>query len=162
MNIAIKKILFISGKRTLTYRIFLFLKCSLKQSKNGFCFQLYWQLLLCCVTHRNLKNTLLVVLGLPIDGSAPMLHMTYQLPKLLDISAPLVIEVGVRWIMLISRGTSLSGWPVCAGIGYAAAVMSCWMNVYYIVILAWAIFYFFMSLRSGNSQTPQQKSSLLL
>lgn len=26
--------------------------------------------------------------------------------------------------------------------------MSCWMNVYYIVILAWAIFYFFMSMRS--------------
>lgn len=38
------------------------------------------------------------------------------------------------------------------GIGYAAAVMSCWMNVYYIVILAWAIFYFFMSLRSGNTR----------
>lgn len=36
------------------------------------------------------------------------------------------------------------------GIGYAAAVMSCWMNVYYIVILAWAIFYFFMSLRTGK------------
>lgn len=36
------------------------------------------------------------------------------------------------------------------GIGYAAAVMSCWMNVYYIVILAWAIFYFFMSMRSGK------------
>lgn len=26
--------------------------------------------------------------------------------------------------------------------------MSCWMNVYYIVILAWAVFYFFMSMRS--------------
>lgn len=25
--------------------------------------------------------------------------------------------------------------------------MSCWMNVYYIVILAWAVFYFFMSMR---------------
>lgn len=38
--------------------------------------------------------------------------------------------------------------PKIPGIGYAAAVMSCWMNVYYIVILAWAIFYFFMSLRA--------------
>lgn len=39
--------------------------------------------------------------------------------------------------------------PIFKGIGYAAAVMSCWMNVYYIVILAWAVFYFFMSLRTG-------------
>ncbi len=28
--------------------------------------------------------------------------------------------------------------------------MSCWMNIYYIVILAWAVFYFFMSMRAGK------------
>ncbi|XP_043278797.1 sodium- and chloride-dependent GABA transporter 1-like isoform X2 [Venturia canescens] len=48
--------------------------------------------------------------------------------------------------------------PLFKGIGYAAAVMSCWMNVYYIVILAWAIFYFFVSMRSvlpwGSCNNP--------
>lgn len=36
-----------------------------------------------------------------------------------------------------------------AGVGYAAAVMSCWMNMYYIVVLAWAVYYFFASIGTG-------------
>jgi hypothetical protein len=38
----------------------------------------------------------------------------------------------------------------CQGVGYAAAVMACWLNVYYIVVLAWGLYYFYESLSSGK------------
>lgn len=46
---------------------------------------------------------------------------------------------------------SLTVWqisPICKGIGYAAVIMSFWLNIYYIVVICWALFYFFMSLSS--------------
>ncbi|XP_063982875.1 sodium- and chloride-dependent GABA transporter 1-like [Diachasmimorpha longicaudata] len=41
--------------------------------------------------------------------------------------------------------------PIFKGIGYATCVLSCWTNIYYIIILAWALFYFLVSL---NSDVP--------
>lgn len=36
--------------------------------------------------------------------------------------------------------------------GYGAAVMSVWLNIYYIIVLCWGLFYFFMSLTSGRHE----------
>ena len=91
----------------------------------------------------------------------PMFFMELALGQMLTIGGLGVFRIAPifkGWSRHVTSSQTFSSvqviisfrFAVISGIGYAAAVMSCWMNVYYIVILAWAIFYFFMSLRAGK------------
>ena len=58
-----------------------------------------------------------------------------------------LLEIGMGQFM--ARG-GIEAWglaPCFKGIGWASLVIVFWLNVYYIVILAWNIFYLFQSFR---------------
>ena len=70
---------------------------------------------------------------------------------MLEVSVGQFLSIGGLGIFKIS--------PIFKGVGYAAAVMACWLNVYYIVVLSWGLYYFYSSLFIVS---PAQQNSLIL
>jgi SNF family Na+-dependent transporter len=58
----------------------------------------------------------------------------------------MILEISLGQFM--SRG-GVEAWniaPMLKGVGYACLVIVLWINIYYIVILAWTFYYFFQTI----------------
>ena len=53
----------------------------------------------------------------------------------------MIMEISMGQFMSLGGIEVWNMMPIAKGVGYACLILDLWMNVYYIVILAWALFY---------------------
>uniref|UniRef100_A0A915L9S8 Transporter n=1 Tax=Romanomermis culicivorax TaxID=13658 RepID=A0A915L9S8_ROMCU len=94
------------------------------------------------------------------DNGGGAFFVPYLLSLLLCGVPMFVLETS--WGQLLSIG-GLGMWKLCPilkGVGIAAVVVAFWLNIYYIVVLAWGIFYFYHSFSQPWASCNQTWNSM--
>ena len=87
-----------------------------------------------------------------IFAGVPMFMLEVSIGQFLSVGGLGIYQISpIFKVTQVSQCTNYKHHsPTTQGVGYAAAVMACWLNVYYIVVLSWGLYYFYSSMTAGG------------
>ena len=87
-----------------------------------------------------------------IFAGVPMFMLEVSIGQFLSVGGLGIYQISpIFKVTQVSQCTNYKHHsPATQGVGYAAAVMACWLNVYYIVVLSWGLYYFYSSMTAGG------------
>ena len=87
-----------------------------------------------------------------IFAGVPMFMLEVSIGQFLSVGGLGIYQISP--IFKVTQASQCTNYkhhpPTTQGVGYAAAVMACWLNVYYIVVLSWGLYYFYSSMTAGG------------